>query len=382
LCQSFFDVMLNLLALDTLGHGPGTAAYDRCHDRLQELVVHDDRRNQVWPQLHTSALADSALALRSLHASGISLRQLLGPTATTWLARPRLDATVDNIQAAWLLETLRATDDELTDLDASLPPDIQLESNTGIDVTAIRDAALRKRARRVANEFVLKIFDRQNADGGWAPTADGGSSSAPDVTGAVLQSLADCGGARARRALVRAVDYLRAAQRADGSWNSATGVQFVHGTSMAVCGLLAAGVLAEDEAIAAGVNWLIVHQQPSGGWGELPPDDRQMATDYKVVGPTPSQTAWAVLALVAAGLSGEESTRRGIRFLLDMQADDGGWGESNFTLRDSRSGRWFKCGLQAAAWSLFALSRWSVAAAVENRRAEQPSLRLVGLSDD
>ena len=119
-------------------------------------------------------------------------------------------------------------------------------------------------------------------------------------------------------------------------------MRLVHGTSLAVQGLLAAGVQPEDDAVAAGVNWLIVHQQPSGGWGELPHALDGTNDDYAFGRATASQTAWALDALVAAGQAGEEAARRGVGFLLNAQQDDGRWPEPSFTLRDARTGRWFR----------------------------------------
>jgi squalene-hopene/tetraprenyl-beta-curcumene cyclase len=379
---SFHELIQRLIALDTLGHSAGSQPFDACHDRLLESVVVDDCRDQVWPQLRTNPLADTALVLRSFRASGIPLRELIGPSATSWLARPqRLDPSCDTMEMVWLLDTLRAASDDLADADESLPPDIQVGSDAAIDATAVRAAALQRRAQRVAEHFIRQLLERQNADGGWAPTADNRSPSEPDVTGAVLEALADCGGACVCEAVERAIAYLRIAQRADGGWTSATGVRFVHGTSLAVCGLLAAGVTPEDDAVAAGVNWLVVHQQSLGGWGELPLGPTDAGDDYAIGRVTATQTAWALDALVAAGLADEVPARRGVQFLIDTQDDDGRWPEPHFTLRDAGTGRWFRNDLHAAAWPLLALSRWTVAASAADEATDHPALRLVGVAN-
>jgi squalene-hopene/tetraprenyl-beta-curcumene cyclase len=379
---TFQELVMWQIALDTLGHGAGSEPFEACHDRLHELAIIEDGHDRAWPQLRTAPLTDTALALRAFRASGIPLRHLVGPSATTWLARPQpLDPSCDTIEMAWLVESLRAASDDLAEADESLPPDIQVSNDVAASSTTVRPGALQRRARRVAEQFVRRLLDRQNVDGGWAPIAGNNSPSAPDVTGAVLEGLADCGGAPVRRAAERAIAHLRTAQRADGSWSSATGVRFVHGTSLAVCGLLAAGVPPEDDAVAAAVNWLVVHQQPSGGWGELPIASADDVDDYTVGHATATQTAWALAALVAAGQASEEPARRGVHFLLDTQADDGRWHEPHFTLRDARTGRWFRNELHAAAWPLWALSRWAVAAAADNATTHHPSLRLVGVVD-
>jgi len=95
-------------------------------------------------------------------------------------------------------------------------------------------------------------------------------------------------------------------------------------------GWWAVGVPADDPAIVAGANWLLTHQQACGGWANRPtayefPHLRGQGT------PTASQTAWALMGLVAAGLPDHPAVTRGIRYLVRMQNDDGTWDEPEFT---------------------------------------------------
>jgi squalene-hopene/tetraprenyl-beta-curcumene cyclase len=144
---------------------------------------------------------------------------------------------------------------------------------------------------------------------------------------------------------------------------------------------LAAGIPADDETIIAGINWILVHQQASGGWGESPGTSRRFGGDF-VSGPaTGSQTAWALLALVSAGRAHDAAARRGIDFLLKTQHDDGSWRESPFVLRDAATGRWLRSELHAAADPLLALAHWAVAAnASHTHDAGDVALRLVGVT--
>ena len=130
-------------------------------------------------------------------------------------------------------------------------------------------------------------------------------------------------------ALDRAVRWLLHSQEADGSWFGRWGSNYLYGTGAAVPALIAAGISPEDRSIQRAVRWLRSAQNPDGGWGE----DMRSYDDlsYKAKGEsTASQTAWALLALIAAGdLS--ETTAKGIAWLADTQREDGTWDEPWFT---------------------------------------------------
>jgi hypothetical protein len=239
--------------------------------------------------------------------------------------------------------------------------------------------------RRFARFVVQYLIDQQNPNGGWV--ASNASPKAPDVTAAVLEAIASCAqdrSPRITRAIAQAVRFLRSEQRADGSWDSATGVRYIHGTSLAVRGLLAAGVERDDDAVAAGANWLLAHQHSSGGWGELACTALHERGDEFIAGQaTASQTAWAVLALVAAGRSSTEAVRHGVHFLVETQDDGGGWREVPFVHCDVKKHRLFRSELQSAIDPLLALSSWAAALTAEGAlEAERAPLRLVSANVD
>ncbi len=185
----------------------------------------------------------------------------------------------------------------------------------------------------------------QSADGGWAafdvdncraliremPFCDFGEVIDPpsaDVTAHAVEVLAAFGLSE-DACTRRGVRWLLDAQEADGSWFGRWGVNHVYGTGAVVPALVAAGVPGEDPAIRRSVRWLEARQNEDGGWGE----DCRSYDDPAWIGrgeSTASQTAWALLALDAAG-ERSDALRRGIDWLVRTQREDGSWDEPQFT---------------------------------------------------
>ena len=160
----------------------------------------------------------------------------------------------------------------------------------------------------------------QRDDGGWG--AMPGEPSAADVTGTVMEALAAVGGP-AQPALARAARFLEETQHGEGYWRGTRGVCLIHGTAMALRGLRAAGVDCREATVLRAGEWLRSVQNADGGWGESP---ESCEGSLFHGGPsTPAQTAWALLGLLAGGDAGSESVRRGFAWLLERQRPDGGW---------------------------------------------------------
>jgi squalene-hopene/tetraprenyl-beta-curcumene cyclase len=242
---------------------------------------------------------------------------------------------------------------------------------------------------RLVERLCTDLVILQNVDGGWSFSKDAGDrvhgvlraasrtrdlGSSTELTSGILDVFSHCTSVR-QFVIERAAAFLRATQRGDGSWDSTTGARLLHGTSWAIRGLIAAGASLDDPAIAAGVNWLLAHQQTCGGWGEA-----ALCIDaggeFVPAAATAVQTAWVLLALVVAGFADQDATRRGIEFLLGSQLEDGGWEDKALTVRDSPTGTWYRNDLHSAALPLMALSRWTVTIA---ERADETTtfLRLV-----
>jgi squalene-hopene/tetraprenyl-beta-curcumene cyclase len=154
-----------------------------------------------------------------------------------------------------------------------------------------------------------------------------------------------------------AVDWLWAQQEPDGSWFGRWGVNYVYGTGAAVPALVAAGVPPDDPRIGRAVRWLEQHQNVDGGWGE---DLRSYVDDtWRGRGSsTPSQTAWALLALLAAGQRASDATQRGVDWLVVNQSADGTWDEPWFTGTGFPWDFSINYHLYRLVWPLMALGRY------------------------
>jgi squalene-hopene/tetraprenyl-beta-curcumene cyclase len=136
---------------------------------------------------------------------------------------------------------------------------------------------------------------------------------------------------RAQTTAGRALTYLLNHQEPDGSWYGRWGMTYIYGTWAVLCALNLAGLKPENSAIRRSAAWLISIQNSDGGWGE---DHTSNALDYQGyedAASTASQTAWALLGLMAAGEVDHSSVERGIRYLIDHQGSDGLWDEPRFT---------------------------------------------------
>ncbi len=197
-----------------------------------------------------------------------------------------------------------------------------------------------------AREWVAGM---QSSNGGWAafdvdntayylnaiPFADHGALLDPptaDVTARCVSMLGQLGDRPATSAaLRRALDYLMGEQHPDGGWFGRWGLNYIYGTWSVLCAFNAVDLDPGHPAVRRAVTWLQGIQNPDGGWGE---DDRSYALDYRsheAAPSTASQTAWALLGLMAAGEVRTSAVRRGVAHLLARQGDDGSWQEDQYT---------------------------------------------------
>jgi squalene-hopene/tetraprenyl-beta-curcumene cyclase len=154
-----------------------------------------------------------------------------------------------------------------------------------------------------------------------------------DVSARCLSMLAQLEGRQVTpgdgSAAARALAYVLACQEADGSWHGRWGVNYIYGTWTALCSLNAAGLRPDAPAMQRAVDWLLAIQNADGGWGEGGASYKRES--YEPAASTASQTAWALLGLMAAGAVDYPAVARGIAWLIDRQGSDGLWHEPYHT---------------------------------------------------
>jgi squalene-hopene/tetraprenyl-beta-curcumene cyclase len=320
---------------------------------VEKLVMDRPERDETYVQPCLSPIWDTALVAHALMETG-------GPVA---------EAAVDR-GMAWLLE--RQVTDVAGDWAEARPsvkpggwafqyanphyPDVD---DTAVVVLALDRA--RKQAGAPsdgrtetaiarATEWVVGM---QSKGGGWGafdadnthhhlnsiPFADHGALLDPptaDVSARCLAMLAQLGHPPDSAVMREAVDYLLAEQEPDGAWYGRWGVNYVYGTWSAVTALNAAGLPADHPAMRRAVAWLKAAQNEDGGWGEdgntYPRRGGTRSDPDRRMGPSSaSQTAWALLALMAAGAVEDAAVDRGALWLLRSQEQDGSWPEEDYT---------------------------------------------------
>lgn len=325
-------MMYAIMALDVLGYPPEHP--DRAEAELQFMNLLTDDGKRFFFQPCFSPVWDTAIATFALAEAGAVSEEALR-RAGRWLlskeVRRRGDWAVKRPgvePSGWYFEF---ANEFYPDIDDTA---MVLLALSRCPQSEDRDAAM-KRALRWLTAM-------QSSDGGWAafdadnnwtplsevPFADHNAMldpTCPDITGRVLEALCRCGVDRTHPAIRRGVKYLRRTQEADGSWYGRWGVDYLYGTFLALRGLRAAGEDEREAHVLRAGEWLRSIQNADGGWGESCASyDNGSFTPAES---TASQTAWALLGLLASGDAESLSVRRGVEYLLETQQADGGWNE-------------------------------------------------------
>jgi squalene-hopene/tetraprenyl-beta-curcumene cyclase len=331
----------SLMALHALGYAVDHPVIAAGLQGWERFTVHEDSPDGPvrWIEACQSPVWDTALAMVALADAGVDSDDPALVAARDWLLGEEIDVLGDwavrrptTPPGGWAFE-----------FDNDGYPDVD---DTAEVVLGLRRSAPSPEVDASVQRATAWLEGMQCKDGGFAafdadntrhvayqlPFCDFGAVIDPasaDVTAHVVEMLAS-EGKREHSSCRRAVRWLLDAQEPTGSWFGRWGANHVYGTGAVVPALIRAGVPADHPAVRRAVDWLRSVQNDDGGWGE----DMRSYEDPAWVGrgeSTASQTAWALLALHAAGLAGDEAARRGVAWLVGRQRADGGWDEPEFT---------------------------------------------------
>jgi squalene-hopene/tetraprenyl-beta-curcumene cyclase len=319
---AIFPAMVNaVMALDALNYARDDPNYVTARKAIDDLLIF--KNGEAYCQPCLSPVWDTALGGHALVESALDSAGVATLKAANWLVRQQ----ILDVPGDW----------------ASMKPDVRpggwaFQYNNAyypdVDDTAVVgmllhrvDAKRYKEAISRAEEWIVGM---QSRNGGWGafdadnsysllqhiPFADHGALLDPptaDVSARCISFLAQLGRTIDDPVVRHGVEYLRAEQEADGSWFGRWGNNYVYGTWSVLSALNAVGEDMNAPYIRRAVDWVIQRQRYDGGWGEDCASYWQHRRDEVKVS-TPSQTSWAVLALIAAGELHSTSVKKGIDF--------------------------------------------------------------------
>jgi len=341
---AIYPAMANsVMMFDALGYPEDHPHRATARASLEKLIIRRDD-GEIYCQPCVSPVWDTALAAQAMLEAGGATAEHAAMRGLDWLV-PRQELEVrgdwavrrpDVRPGGWAFQYVNA---HYPDTDDTAVVVMAMDRMRGA-VGARYDHAVSR-----AHEWVEGV---QSKGGGWGafdadnfhsylnhiPFADHGALLDPptaDVSARCVGMLAQLGVGVDDPRMAEAVGYLLAEQEADGSWFGRWGVNYIYGTWSVLCALNAAGLEPQHPAMAKAAAWLGRVQNLDGGWGE---DCDSYKLDYRGYEPAPStasQTAWALIALMAAGEVDSEAVARGVDWLLARQQADGLWGQEHYT---------------------------------------------------
>jgi squalene-hopene/tetraprenyl-beta-curcumene cyclase len=370
-----FPAMVNAVhALDVLGTPRDSKEAQAARRAIDGLLV--DHGDEAYCQPCLSPVWDTALMCHAMLETGEREAVLAARRALEWL----LPLQILDDRGDWCVRRPRLrpggwafqyANPHYPDVDDTAVVVMAMHRACSLDPTASFGGAIERAA-----EWVTGM---QSRCGGWGafdadntyrylnsiPFADHGALLDPptaDVSARCLSMLSQLSGkpvnAIGRSCASRALRYLLAAQEKDGSWYGRWGMNYVYGTWSALCALNAAGMGHNTAPVARGVRWLAAIQNHDGGWGEDGASYRLDYAGYEPAASTPSQTAWALLGLMAGGWVEHAAVERGVRWLLERQRADGLWDEPQHTATGFERVFYLRYHGYARYFPLWALARY------------------------
>ncbi len=342
---AIYPAMLNaILALRCLGYSEDDPQVIRARDEFEKLGI-EEAASDVMPeptfrmQPCVSPVWDTAQAVFALGEAGVPANDPRMVKAADWMLSKEVrhkgdwSVKVPNTEpGGWYFE-----------FNNEFYPDTDDTAQVLLALNKVNHPAER-RQHDVCQRAIAWEFAMQCRNGGWGsfdkdntkmifqyiPFADHNAMLDPptvDITGRMLEMLAAYGYTTDDKRVQKAIKFILSEQEPDGSWFGRWGVNYIYGTFLVLRGLDAVGFDHNEPQVQQAAEWIRMVQNPDGGWGEScgtydDPNTRGMGVS------TPSQTAWALLGLLAAGDDRSDSLAKGVRWLLERQREDGGWDES------------------------------------------------------
>ncbi len=328
----------SLIALHILGYSRESPEIQRGLKALDGLLVKTEKDIMVSASL--SPVWDTAWAVLSLQSAGCHQENPAIEKACQWLYNHQI-----LVKGDWSVKTPKASPGGWCfQFHNDLYPDTD---DTALVLMALLPTLARDENHEPFKRGVDWLLSMQNDDGGWGaferkvdkeiinalPLNDIGNfldPSTADVTGRVLELLGKTGYTQKDSVVQRAIRFLKYRQEDFGGWYGRWGVNYIYGTWSVLQGLGSIGESMDASYIDRSIRWLKSCQNLDGGWGEscLSYEDKSYAGVGRT---TASQTAWAILALIAAGHHPSVEVEKGIDYLVKTQNTKGGWDELDYT---------------------------------------------------
>jgi squalene-hopene/tetraprenyl-beta-curcumene cyclase len=366
---AIYPSMMNaIIALRCLGYSVDDPQFIRAMDEFEKLGIEEGDTFRMQPCM--SPVWDTAYALFAIGEAGVPATDPRLVKCANWILQKQVRKPGD-----WKIKNPKGEPGGwYFEFNNEFYPDVDDSAMVCLALSRVEHPNGRYQSESV-QRAIDWIFSMQCKDGGWAsfdkdndrmvfqyvPFADHNAMLDPatvDITGRILECLATYGYDQNHPAVKRAIKFIRKQQEPDGSWFGRWGVNYIYGTMQVLRGLEAMAVDRNDPMVQQAAEWMRSVQNADGGWGETVGsyDDPNLRGTGDS---TASQTAWAIMGLLAVGDTRSECVARGMAYLLRTQSKDGSWDESFFTGTGFPRVFYLKYHLYSEYFPLIALTTYS-----------------------